>query len=294
MPTARGTFNPAVHRFHTVSVAEFPTPPDARVIQATQELEEFPFNEDMNSGYQLGIVSGISNFIFVRLGASRTTINNGSKSSSASTSRAHFPTSNGFTGPTPTTGNYMSITAAMVCPLSCGSMTLYGSDLFTAPHINPNSLEAELDVEAVRSALRFAAAPTWNDYIISPVTLSSNITDAKLEAYLHANSGKKTEISYFNRSENQTFGSYTYVILSMPVERARYSEVEGKTRVQDIQHILELNSESVAHPGIWWRILHHISSATLGAQASTEWSFQDGLGTKSLYIQDPRKILRIF
>jgi choline dehydrogenase len=38
-----------------VSLAGFPSPVDSRVIETTTELEEFPFNLDMNSGYQLGI-----------------------------------------------------------------------------------------------------------------------------------------------------------------------------------------------------------------------------------------------
>jgi hypothetical protein len=53
-----GQFNPAVHGFdgiNTVSLAGFPSPVDDRIIATTTELEEFPFNLDMNSGYQLGI-----------------------------------------------------------------------------------------------------------------------------------------------------------------------------------------------------------------------------------------------
>ncbi|KAJ7881442.1 aryl-alcohol oxidase [Mycena leptocephala] len=54
-----------------VSLAGFPSPVDSRVIETTTELEEFPFNLDMNSGYQLGI------------GWGQATIKNGSRSSSA-------------------------------------------------------------------------------------------------------------------------------------------------------------------------------------------------------------------
>ncbi|KAJ7919791.1 aryl-alcohol-oxidase from pleurotus Eryingii [Mycena leptocephala] len=69
-----GQFNPIVHGFHginSVSLAGFPSPVDSRVIETTTELEEFPFNLDMNSGYQLGI------------GWGQATIKNGSRSSSA-------------------------------------------------------------------------------------------------------------------------------------------------------------------------------------------------------------------
>jgi hypothetical protein len=53
-----GQFNPAVHGFNginTVSLQGFPTPIDSRIFEATTQLAEFPFNIDMNSGYQLGI-----------------------------------------------------------------------------------------------------------------------------------------------------------------------------------------------------------------------------------------------
>ncbi|KAJ7433461.1 alcohol oxidase [Mycena galericulata] len=70
-----GQFNPAVHGYtgiNTVTLAGFPSPIDGRVIQTTVELAaEFPFNEDMNSGYHLGI------------GWGQATIKDGSRSSSA-------------------------------------------------------------------------------------------------------------------------------------------------------------------------------------------------------------------
>ncbi|KAJ7701764.1 hypothetical protein B0H17DRAFT_1167302 [Mycena rosella] len=56
-----GQFNPKYHGFHginSVSLAGFPSPPDIddRVAGVTQELdEEFPFNEDINSGSPFGV-----------------------------------------------------------------------------------------------------------------------------------------------------------------------------------------------------------------------------------------------
>jgi hypothetical protein len=53
-----GQFNPAVHGFegiNTVSLGGFPTDIDARVFTATDELAEFPFNLDMNSGDTIGV-----------------------------------------------------------------------------------------------------------------------------------------------------------------------------------------------------------------------------------------------
>ncbi|KAG6854278.1 hypothetical protein C0991_008523 [Blastosporella zonata] len=55
-----GEFDPSVHGFHginAVSLPGFVYSFDHRVIQATSELPEFPFNLDMNSGNQIGIGS---------------------------------------------------------------------------------------------------------------------------------------------------------------------------------------------------------------------------------------------
>jgi choline dehydrogenase len=43
--------------------------------------------------------------------------------------------------------------------------------------------------EAIKSSLRFAAAPAWMDYIISPISYNSSSTDEELDAYIHANAG---------------------------------------------------------------------------------------------------------
>ncbi|KAJ7198569.1 alcohol oxidase [Mycena pura] len=69
-----GQFNPSVHGFNginSVMLSGFPSHIDSRVINTTQEVSEFPFNVDMNSGFHLGI------------GWEQMTILNGSRSSSA-------------------------------------------------------------------------------------------------------------------------------------------------------------------------------------------------------------------
>ncbi|KAG6847347.1 hypothetical protein H0H93_008725, partial [Arthromyces matolae] len=54
-----GEFNPSVHGFNgtnAVSLAGYPQGTSSRIIQTTQELaDQFPFNEDMNSGKPLGL-----------------------------------------------------------------------------------------------------------------------------------------------------------------------------------------------------------------------------------------------
>ena len=53
-----GQYNPAVHStsgINSVSLNGYPSGLDSRIIQTTQEMDEFPYNLDMNSGEQLGI-----------------------------------------------------------------------------------------------------------------------------------------------------------------------------------------------------------------------------------------------
>ncbi|KAK0460578.1 alcohol oxidase, partial [Desarmillaria tabescens] len=69
-----GQFNPAVHGFNGINSVSLPgvqRATDSRVIQTTSELlDDYPFNLDYNSGYQLGI------------GWTQYTIGNGTRSSS--------------------------------------------------------------------------------------------------------------------------------------------------------------------------------------------------------------------
>ncbi|KAK0460604.1 uncharacterized protein EV420DRAFT_1267807, partial [Desarmillaria tabescens] len=51
-----GQFDPAAYGFDGINLPGFPRGTDNLIIQATSELpDEFPFNLDYNSGYQLGI-----------------------------------------------------------------------------------------------------------------------------------------------------------------------------------------------------------------------------------------------
>jgi hypothetical protein len=53
-----GQFDPSVHSkngVNFVSLFGFPQPIDSRVIQTTQQLAEFPFRLDYNSGEHIGI-----------------------------------------------------------------------------------------------------------------------------------------------------------------------------------------------------------------------------------------------
>ncbi|KAJ7499481.1 aryl-alcohol-oxidase from pleurotus Eryingii [Mycena latifolia] len=100
--------------------------------------------------------------------------------------------SNGFLGPPPPAGNFLGITTAVVSPDSRGSVTLNSSDPLVAPLINPSLLSSEMDKfimrYAIRSALRFAAARPWKDYVIAPDSVNTTSTDDELDNFMGQNS----------------------------------------------------------------------------------------------------------
>ncbi|KAJ7879147.1 alcohol oxidase [Mycena leptocephala] len=97
---------------------------------------------------------------------------------------------NGLFGPPPPTGNFLGIAAAVVSPPlvwpPSGSVTLNSNDPLAVPLINPNFFSSKLDLlimrEGLRGALRFAAAPAWDGYVISSY-------DAELDEYILNNAG---------------------------------------------------------------------------------------------------------
>ncbi|KAJ7457103.1 aryl-alcohol-oxidase from pleurotus Eryingii [Mycena latifolia] len=109
------------------------------------------------------------------------------------TSHYELIISNGMlTAPLPT-GNFLGVNCAVVSPSARGSITLNSNDTLAAPLINPNLLGSEVDFfvmrEALRSALRFASAPPWVDYVISPVGFNFTATDAELDDFIRMNAG---------------------------------------------------------------------------------------------------------
>jgi choline dehydrogenase-like flavoprotein len=69
-----------------------------------------------------------------------------------------------------------------------GSITLASANPFDAPNIDPAFLTSDFDIfttrEAIKAALRFAAAPAWKDYVIVPYgALANATTDAQIDAY---------------------------------------------------------------------------------------------------------------
>ncbi|KAF7349968.1 Aryl-alcohol oxidase [Mycena venus] len=90
----------------------------------------------------------------------------------------------------PPIGHYLGLTVAVVTPTSTGSLKLNSSNPFDAPLINPNVLGTDFDFTAMREAFfaskRFASAPAWDGYIISPTV---NVTDDNLDDFIRNNTG---------------------------------------------------------------------------------------------------------
>ncbi|KAJ7659160.1 alcohol oxidase [Mycena polygramma] len=115
---------------------------------------------------------------------------------SAGPNTAHYELlfSNGLAGGVaPPTGNFIGIRGAVLCPMSRGSVTLNSTDPFADPVINPNILDSEFDLfiarKALKSGLRFASAPAWDNYVISPVGVNSTSSEAEMDDFIRKNTG---------------------------------------------------------------------------------------------------------
>ncbi|KAF9264107.1 aryl-alcohol-oxidase from pleurotus Eryingii [Marasmius fiardii PR-910] len=96
---------------------------------------------------------------------------------------------NGFVGPVPPTGNFMTVGTATVSPLSSGAITVNSSNPLDSPLIDFHLLESELDKfimrEAIRSVNRLLSSPAWNGFILSTPTNAT--TDEELDEYIIEN-----------------------------------------------------------------------------------------------------------
>ncbi|KAK0186635.1 alcohol oxidase [Armillaria mellea] len=76
--------------------------------------------------------------------------------------------------PIPDTGNYLSVTAAVLCPLSRGNVTIGSANPLEPPLINPNYLSHQQDLAimqyAITSAQKFVTSPAWEGYILGIAT----------------------------------------------------------------------------------------------------------------------------
>ncbi|KAF7376524.1 Aryl-alcohol oxidase [Mycena sanguinolenta] len=99
----------------------------------------------------------------------------------------------GLFGVLPPTGNFMGVVPAVVSPTSRGSVTLESNDTLSNPLIDPNLLSSDYDLfvmrEAIKSALRFATPPAWQNFVISPFNVNSTYTDGELDNFIRENAG---------------------------------------------------------------------------------------------------------
>ncbi|SJL09360.1 uncharacterized protein ARMOST_12738 [Armillaria ostoyae] len=83
--------------------------------------------------------------------------------------------------PIPDTGNYFSVTAAVLCPLSRGNVTIGSANPLEPPLINPNYLSHQQDLAimqyAITSAQKFVTGPVWEGYILG---IATNTTEADI------------------------------------------------------------------------------------------------------------------
>ncbi|KAI0653737.1 aryl-alcohol-oxidase from pleurotus Eryingii [Cubamyces menziesii] len=98
-----------------------------------------------------------------------------------------------YTQAAPDTGFFMTILTIIVTPTSRGSVTLSSSDPFAPPTIDPNFLSTAFDLAAmraaVRSAVRFASAPTWTGFLTGPAAPFAGVDvtdDDALDAWARA------------------------------------------------------------------------------------------------------------
>ncbi|KAJ7580929.1 hypothetical protein C8J56DRAFT_794938, partial [Mycena floridula] len=89
-------------------------------------------------------------------------------------------------GTAPPTGNFMSMTIAVVAPISRGEITWNSSNPLDNPIINPKFFDSAFDLftmrEAIRSARRFVAGPAWSNYVISELPNSANAAMSSVDA----------------------------------------------------------------------------------------------------------------
>ncbi|KAJ6460927.1 alcohol oxidase [Mycena sanguinolenta] len=86
-------------------------------------------------------------------------------------------------------GHFFSINAAVVSPMSRGTIKLNSSNPFGPPVIDPALLQSEFDLLAVREGIKlaqkFVTAPVWEGYILELTPgLANATTDSELDEFI--------------------------------------------------------------------------------------------------------------
>ncbi|KAF7368950.1 Pyranose dehydrogenase 3 [Mycena venus] len=119
----------------------------------------------------------------------------------------------GAFGPVPQPGHFFSINAAIVSPMSRGSIRLNSSNPLGPPLIDPALLESDFDVLAIREGIKmaqkFVTAPVWEGYILEQISPAANATsDSALEAFIRSSASTSSHLvgSAAMSPKNATWG----------------------------------------------------------------------------------------
>ncbi|KAJ7228440.1 pyranose dehydrogenase [Mycena pura] len=84
--------------------------------------------------------------------------------------------------------NGMSARMIILNPVSRGSVTINSSNPFDSPIIDVGFFQSDIDLftarQAVHKLLKFMKAPTWQNYIIAPITNLENLSDNALDEFI--------------------------------------------------------------------------------------------------------------
>ncbi|KAJ7834600.1 alcohol oxidase [Mycena leptocephala] len=121
------------------------------------------------------------------------------------------------------TGHHMGISAAVVSPISRGSITLKSNNPLDPPLIDPGYLTSEFDLYVARVGLQraqeFVTAPVWNDYVIAPTVNITNFTTDELNTFIRNNAAPIAHLvgSAGMSSPDASYGSLIQTCLSRPI-----------------------------------------------------------------------------
>ncbi|RDB25991.1 Pyranose dehydrogenase 1 [Hypsizygus marmoreus] len=164
---------------------------EAAARNATLEQEELQQWNTTETGPLVATV--IDHLAFLRLPKNASIFKRFPDPSAGPTS-AHYEMAfaNGFIGPLPPNGSFLTIGTVIASPASRGSVGINSRNPFDPPAIDPGYLTVEYDLftmrEAVKAAKKFLAAKPWHGYVLRPFgALADANSDAEVEAYVRNN-----------------------------------------------------------------------------------------------------------
>ncbi|KXN85629.1 Choline dehydrogenase, mitochondrial [Leucoagaricus sp. SymC.cos] len=163
-------------------------PFDALLLNATLTARELTVWEQSKTGPMVTV--GINHVAWLRL-PDNSTIFDQFPDPSAGPNSPHIELAIGSGMASFVPGHSVGVGAAMVTPLSRGTVRLASNDVLANPLIDPGMLSSELDAaalrESIKSAKRFFAAPAWKNFVLGIVGPPANATtDQELESFIRS------------------------------------------------------------------------------------------------------------